>query len=1197
MVRGDQLSARHALLLKEGHVFAVSSAMRICSVYRRAQSRRPSSVDKIRHDRGGSRRPSTYLVVILAALGGAGITFGATSPASATTNTLYVSSTGSDAGSCTSISSPCATISYALGVASSGDTIYVSGTIADIVSVDASLTIAQWPGGSPAVVDGTGNNVVITIGSAVDVTIDQLTVTGGSGVNNGGGIDNAGNLTVDDSVISGNTANGDFGDGGEGGGIDNTGTLSVDDTTISDNSVSGIGDAGGGAGGGISNYDGTASIDDSTISGNSANSGVSYQGGYGGGIFSEGGALSIGNSTISGNSAQNEGYGGGIFSTSEELSIDDSTISGNSVGTAGQGAGLFTVGFGSATLAGNILASSGGAPQGGECYVGNDATITDDGYNVDDDGTCDLSAVGSVSDSSAIDNYLGPLQSNGGPTDTIALLPGNSGTPNPAQAVIPAGFTASGQTEAACSQPDQQGLKRADPCDMGAFALTLSLYALPDGTASEPCTTEGTTPSSVCSLDTAITEANTESDFSVDLESPTGDGDYTGVSDAGVSETITAPLTIQADPDPGFDTATPTLDGEDQAIVLNIAGNDNVTVSGVVIQNGEAPFGSHGGAIFNGGTGTLTVSGSTFIDNRAGGGGAINNSNGGTLDVSDSTFTGNYSDGGGAIDNATDDAGTGTLVVTDSTFSDNTDGNYSGGAILNGYGTGNDGTATISNSTFSGNTTPFDDGGAIDNGDNGGTGTLTLINSTFVGNTIGAIQNGSGGTVTASANIFADSCGQEGTWTDGGYNVGSDSSCFNDGTGDDDSAGSGLPALLAPLADNGGPTETSELLAGNPAIAIVPYPTSALCAIVADQRGAPSRPASACDAGAVQFAGQTIGSVSAPPMHAVVGGPGYTPSATATSGLAVSMTVDQSTTAVCSISAGAVSFNTVGSCRLDFNQAGDTDWAPATGLVQTFTVSPDSPEPISHHTSGYRLVASDGGVFSYGDAPFLGSHGGSSLNKPIVGIAATPNGKGYWLVASDGGVFSYGDAPFLGSHGGSSLNKPIVGIAATPNGKGYWLVASDGGVFSYGDAPFLGSHGGSSLNKPIVGIAATPNGKGYWLVASDGGVFSYGDAPFLGSHGGSSLNKPIVGIAATPNGKGYWLVASDGGVFSYGDAPYLGSMGGSWLADPVVGIAATPNGKGYWLVASDGGVFSYGDAPYLGSMGGSWLTDPVVGIG
>ena len=92
-------------------------------------------------------------------------------------------------------------------------------------------------------------------------------------------------------------------------------------------------------------------------------------------------------------------------------------------------------------------------------------------------------------------------------------------------------------------------------------------------------------------------------------------------------------------------------------------------------------------------------------------------------------------------------------------------------------------------------------------------------------------------------------------------------------------------------------------------------------------------------------------------------------------------------------------------------------------------------------------------------------------------------------MASDGGIFSYGDAGFYGSTGGLPLNKPIVGMAATPDGGGYWLVASDGGIFSYGDAGFYGSTGGLPLNKPIVGMAATPDGGGYWLVASDGGIF------------------------------------------------------------------------------------------------------------
>ena len=264
--------------------------------------------------------------------------------------------------------------------------------------------------------------------------------------------------------------------------------------------------------------------------------------------------------------------------------------------------------------------------------------------------------------------------------------------------------------------------------------------------------------------------------------------------------------------------------------------------------------------------------------------------------------------------------------------------------------------------------------------------------------------------------------------------------------------------------------------------------------------------------------------------------------------------------------------------------------------VTSLRAGMDEMVPPLNVSMGYWLVASDGGVFSYGDARFYGSTGNQTLNKPVVGMAATPDGGGYWLVASDGGVFSYGDARFYGSTGNQTLNKPVVGMAATPDGGGYWLVASDGGLFSYGDARFYGSTGNQTLNKPVVGMAATPDGGGYWLVASDGGLFSYGDARFYGSTGNQTLNKPVVGMAATPDGGGYWLVASDGGLFSYGDARFYGSTGNQTLNKPVVGMAATPDGGGYWLVASDGGLFSYGDARFYGSTGNRTLNEPVVAM-
>jgi polyvinyl alcohol dehydrogenase (cytochrome) len=250
---------------------------------------------------------------------------------------------------------------------------------------------------------------------------------------------------------------------------------------------------------------------------------------------------------------------------------------------------------------------------------------------------------------------------------------------------------------------------------------------------------------------------------------------------------------------------------------------------------------------------------------------------------------------------------------------------------------------------------------------------------------------------------------------------------------------------------------------------------------------------------------------------------------------------------------------------------------------------------VAQHThSGYWLVARDGGIFSFGGAPFCGSTGNRPLNRAIVGMAGT-SGPGYWLVASDGGVFAF-NRSFFGSTGNIMLNRPVVGMAATRDARGYWLVASDGGIFRFGDAPFHGSTGALHLASPVVAMAPTSSGHGYWLVASDGGVFAFGDATFHGSTGGRHLNAPIVGIAATTTGRGYWLVASDGGIFSFGDATFHGSTGAIALKAPIVGIAATPSGHGYWLDASDGGIFSFGDGTFHGSMGATKLNQPIVGM-
>jgi ribosomal protein L24E len=210
-------------------------------------------------------------------------------------------------------------------------------------------------------------------------------------------------------------------------------------------------------------------------------------------------------------------------------------------------------------------------------------------------------------------------------------------------------------------------------------------------------------------------------------------------------------------------------------------------------------------------------------------------------------------------------------------------------------------------------------------------------------------------------------------------------------------------------------------------------------------------------------------------------------------------------------------------------------------------------------------------------------------------MAKTPHGGGYWLVASDGGIFSFGNAKFYGSTGAMKLNKPIVGMAPTPDGKGYWLVASDGGVFSFGDAKYHGSTGAMRLNKPVVGMAPTADGKGYWLVATDGGIFSFGDAKYHGSTGAMRLNKPVVGMSPAPGDGGYWLVAGDGGIFSFGTARFAGSTGSMPTGDPAEKVVPSSSDDGYWVVDQNGTAYPFGSAKGAPPVQGLLFTNVTPG--
>jgi hypothetical protein len=205
---------------------------------------------------------------------------------------------------------------------------------------------------------------------------------------------------------------------------------------------------------------------------------------------------------------------------------------------------------------------------------------------------------------------------------------------------------------------------------------------------------------------------------------------------------------------------------------------------------------------------------------------------------------------------------------------------------------------------------------------------------------------------------------------------------------------------------------------------------------------------------------------------------------------------------------------------------------------------------------GYWLDASDGGVFSFGDTQYYGSIPGlgvhpagsglpNSLNAPIVGMMPSHDQLGYFMVASDGGVFAFGNAHFAGSCPGiGGCSGAAVAVMPDASGNGYWLITQTGNVYSFGDAPYLGAPGRQSSN--ITSAVATPSGHGYWILDGYGQVFAYGDAAYLGNvpAGATGGLNPATGIIATSDGGGYWVADAQGKVFTFGDAPNDGDM--SW---------------------------------------------------
>ena len=368
-------------------------------------------------------------------------------PTAGASTTWYVDGVnGNDGNDCKSSTTACKTIGHAISLASSDDSIMVAAaTYTESITIAISLKVI---GSSAAttIIDGGGLGSVVDVSStpSAHVTISHVTIRNGHGKGTGGGIDNHGTLTISNSTITGNNS-GTLFTLSRGGGIGNSGTLTVVNSTIS-------GNVAGTEGGGIYNA-GTLTVSKSTISGNTAGGFECQNDAFGGGIYIyTSGTTTVSNSTLSGNSAvvlpgclSFVGEGGGVYTQFGTLAVNNSTVSGNNASFGG--------GIVGGTVQNTILAN------GQNCIV-----VTSLGYNLSSDTSCNFNNVGDLNNT---DPKLGPLQNNGGATQTQALLSGSPAI----DAGNPSGCT---DGNGHLLKTDQRGAPRPDKedtsgCDMGAY--------------------------------------------------------------------------------------------------------------------------------------------------------------------------------------------------------------------------------------------------------------------------------------------------------------------------------------------------------------------------------------------------------------------------------------------------------------------------------------------------------------------------------------------------------------------------------------------------------------------------------------------------------------------------------------------------------------------------------------------------------
>ncbi len=365
------------------------------------------------------------------------------------------------------------TIDFSLGHAPAA--IVLSEGVLELSNTAASIAIDGPSGGVSVNADGASR--VLQVEKDVTATISGLTITGGSVSLTAGGLYNQGTVTLTNCAISGNSY-----------GLGNSGTVTLDSCTVSGNSSVGLANGGtatldsctvdDNSDTGVYNSRGTVALTDCTISGNSG----TY---WGGGFESTRGAkATLRDCQISGNFAKD--FGGGLASYESETTLVDCTISGNSAGGGGgvfisgglgseQGYATLTgctisnnsaTGYGgglgdngpTVTLTNTIVAGNlGSGRAGNDIGSGNGASGVTGTYNLIGTGGSGGLTTAGHNLLGVADPGLAPLANNGGPTETMALLP--------ASPAIRAGTVVNGIAT------DQRGDSLDSPPDIGAYQV------------------------------------------------------------------------------------------------------------------------------------------------------------------------------------------------------------------------------------------------------------------------------------------------------------------------------------------------------------------------------------------------------------------------------------------------------------------------------------------------------------------------------------------------------------------------------------------------------------------------------------------------------------------------------------------------------------------------------------------------------